>query len=45
MFHEVMAIYFKMTARRNHFRVIDIFPVIIYSQIKALKVSEVPHST
>ena len=29
MFHEIMAMYFKMIARWNCFRVIDIFPVII----------------
>ena len=29
MFHEVMAMHFKMIARWNRFQVIDIFPVII----------------
>ena len=28
MIHEVMAMYFKMIARSNRIRVIDIFPVI-----------------
>ena len=29
MFHEVMALYFKMMSRWNRFRVIDTFPAII----------------